>query len=195
MPPRNEPREGTTEVLADELARRPPPPPAPRRRTELTPDLANELIDACGRYLYFEQVATACGVEPSLLEHWLAKGRAENAPELYADFAAEFLAADSDVQSFVARMFLTLAGQGKRAEQLLRFMELRWPQSAPKSFEARTANPPKVDVQALLAEPPPGLIAEMQRAGTVRHLINKEALQTPEVAAILEELGYSKREG
>jgi hypothetical protein len=190
-----EPREDLVTRLKSEITRRPRSAP-PRRERELTPELAERLIQATRDHLYLPQMAASCGVEPALLKLWIAKGRAENAPPLYEDFALRFLAADADVQRLVMQMFATVAKAGKRAEQLLKFMDRRWPQgNNPRSLEAETANAPVIDVRELLAEPPAALVAALQQAGTVRHLLSREALQTPEAQALIEELGYSKTEG
>lgn len=170
--------------------------PPPRRRDELTSELADQLVAAATQYLFFEQIALACGVEPDLLESWIGRGRLPNAPPLFANFATRFLAADAAAQAGATREFLQLARRGKRADQLLKLIEMRWPQGAnPRSIEARTSNAAQTEAKDLFANPPPALVAALHQSGIIKHLLSKESLETPEAQAVLKELGYTKSEG
>lgn len=163
---------------------------------ELTPELAERLIASVSRHIYLPEMAASCGTEPKLLAYWIAKGRAPNAPPLYRDFSLRFRRADAALQSKLMFMLADLARRGKSANAAVDFIDRRWPQDKEsRSIDSSTANALGDDVQTLLRDPPPALVAALQQAGTVKHLLSREALLTPEAAALLKDLGYSKAEG
>lgn len=161
-------------------------------RAELTPELADELVEAVFYQLDLEGVATSCRVEPRRLRQWVESGRRPNAPPLYADFAARFLEADAQCQRgwvhFAKRCALKL-----NAQAIFAFMDRRWPRpkGGGQSFSAQTEADARGNVKQLLRDPPPDLVAELQEARTVRYLITSEALELPEVVEVLRAHGWT----
>lgn len=173
--------------------------PAFRRRaayhTELTEDLANALIAAVPDYLYLDEVALACHVDPRTLGHWVKRGRRPHAEPLYADFAARFLAADAECQKAWVH-YAKLCAIKLDPKAIFSFIDRRWPEpEQPQSFSNQTIADSAGNAGELLASPPPEMIAAMQEAKTVRFLVTKDALELPEVKAALEASGWKPPTG
>lgn len=163
------------------------------KRNHLTPDLAEALIRAVPNHMYLSEVAASCGVHKRTLAFWVAKGRRANADPFYADFSRRFLAADAQFQAQWV-YFAKLCAMRMNPGAIFGFIDRRWP--VPKdhaSFSDQVEDAPETDVRALLEDPPPEMVSALQEAGTIKHLL-PEAVNSPDVQALLKQLGYQKVE-
>ncbi|GAA2691715.1 hypothetical protein [Nonomuraea recticatena] len=57
------------------------------RRTKLTPELADKIVQAFEAGNSVRRTAALCGVSRTALHDWIAQGEADDAPDLFADFS------------------------------------------------------------------------------------------------------------
>lgn len=69
--------------MSDAIIRVPRTPPRAGNRTELTEDLAEQLLQKCSSCPDLETTARACRVEPDRLRDWLKEGQKPGAAPLF----------------------------------------------------------------------------------------------------------------
>ena len=145
--------------------------PAP----ELTPELADKLLQAAKSGLFLATAAEAVGIAPDLLETWLRMGLSPGALEPYRTFARAYRAQEQGVQlEAVASWRQATLHDWKAAAA---WLAARYPEQwGPKATRARQSG----DFQPTTAD----AAAEREM---VRQLV---ASRPPELDAILRELGW-----
>lgn len=145
--------------------------PAP----ELTPELADKLLQAAKSGLFLSTAAEAVGIAPDLLETWLRMGLSPGALEPYRTFARAYRAQEQGVQLEAVTAWRSATTHDWKAAAA--WLAARYPdQWGPKATRARQSG----DLQPTAAD------AAAERE-LVRQLV---ASRPPELESILRELGW-----
>ena len=130
-------------MASSELARGPAGP-------RLTSDLASNLIAGAQTGLFRGAVAESVGLDPDVLDTWLAMGLSSGAVEPYRTFALAYRAAEANAQRPYIAAIQAAATVDYRAAVAwlqLRYPE-QWGQRATKNTQAGALKPSSGDEQA-----------------------------------------------
>jgi hypothetical protein len=171
--------------LPDALVRR-SVVPAAGNRTELTAELAGELIQACGECPDLETIARICLVEPARLRGWLTEGQSPGCPPLLADFSAQFLQAEARVKRTLFLAALR-AAKKKDARALIAMLEQR---QATQISQAVTPSAEEL-AQRWIDARDPALIDFLRDAEVLPLLLDEVTVANADVRARLIALGWT----
>jgi hypothetical protein len=140
---------------------------------ELTPELADRLLQGARTGLFKETVAIGCGIAPERLDEWIRMGLSPGATEPYRTFARYYAAAEQGSQMPHVSAWQQAAAVDWRAAQA--FLAARYPgQWGPKATvrQASELQPSVADAQAeedmvraLLRQRPPVLMRLLEEEG------------------------------
>lgn len=106
-----------------------------RLRTQLTPELADELVRTHEAHRDFRQAtAVACSVNPTTLSKWLSRGLQSDEDEPYSSFAVRFLHAETSLRRDVLNVMMTTEDKVQLSSHQW-FMERRFKQWSNKPIQ------------------------------------------------------------
>jgi hypothetical protein len=150
----------------------PPPRPAPGPR--LTEELAEKLLKGAQTGLFRHAVAESIGLNPEVLDTWLAMGLSSEAVQPFRGFALRYRAAEQAAQLPYIEAIQAAATMDYRAAVAwlqLRYPE-QWGQKATKNTQAGVLTPTSADeaaeealVEQLFDSMPPALQRVLAKKG------------------------------
>jgi hypothetical protein len=139
-------------------------------RTDLSEELARQLVAACPRYLHHNQVALSCGVTPSTLLGWLQRG-VTSEEEPYADFARRYYEADMVYCARITGQLFDPETEPTMLRHLWTWHAERWPATPLEASILPLSESKETKRRALvhsLRNPPPELESAIVEAGWSR---------------------------
>lgn len=141
---------------------------------DLTPDLADRLLQGARTGLFKDTVAIGCGIDPARLDEWIQMGLSPEAIEPYRTFARFYVAAEQGGQMPHVAAWQQAAAtdwQAARAFLAARYPD-QWGPKAARTRQAADLQPSAADaaaeeqmVRALLKQRPPVLMRILAEEG------------------------------